>query len=851
LSRFQQRGDVADINEAVQLHREAHALRPASHPGRVTSLNNLGISLQARFQLKGDAADINKALQLHSEALVLRAASHPDRTNTLKNLGNSVIERFQMRGDATDIDKAVQLHREALALLPVPHSGRASALNNLAVSVLMRFQQRGDVGDIDEAVQLHREGLALRPAPHPGRSTSLSNLASTLHARFEQRGDATDIDEPVQLHRETLALFPTPHPARDLALDNVGVSVSMQFRQRGNVGDIGEAVQLHGEALALLPAHPHRAISLTNLANSVLERYRQTGDTEDIDEAVKLHREALALRRAPHPHRDGSLNNLGSCFLTLYIRTSEADLITSAITALEEASADSSAPLLLRFKSAIRWASAAHQTHHSSALDAYKIALGLLPRLAALDLDIRSRQEILVVAQSHDLESAAATCASDLGQYETALELLETGCSVFWSQSLQLRTSLDDLRVSHPVLAHKLTELSWQLEQSSFRDTRHNLQSDSYHRVMSLEAEGLNCRRLNEEWATTVESIRSSAPGFEDFMPPRPIRRLRRAAEHGPVVVLNAGTSSCRALILDSLGNVQCVDLPAITRADVNKMAELIQALVSHSTGTFLAILKERGDALETAHRLIGRVVYDENSRPDDLFIWVLMELWTAAVKPVLISLKIRKSDDPPSIWWCPTGPFTFLPIHSAGIYRNSSIDECVMDYVISSYTPTLTALLSPPFPLFTSNDPLRSTVIIQPNTPGRLTLPSTKDELRKIEGQIPNEWLTKLGSTASLDTVSPHLRTSSIIHFACHGIQDTKNPLQSALIIGGERLTVAQIMKQSGTSGGGTMEKHMGVAFLSACETSMGDKKLPDEAMHLAATLLFAGFRSVVATMW
>ncbi|KAJ7603472.1 hypothetical protein DFH06DRAFT_1022192 [Mycena polygramma] len=44
-----------------------------------------------------------------------------------------------------------------------------------------------------------------------------------------------------------------------------------------------------------------------------------------------------------------------------------------------------------------------------------------------------------------------------------------------------------------------------------------------------------------------------------------------------------------------------------------------------------------------------------------------------------------------------------------------------------------------------------------------------------------------------------------------------------------------------------------MALAFLSACETAKGDETVPDEAMHrdLAATLLFAGFHGVVATMW
>ena len=30
-------------------------------------------------------------------------------------------------------------------------------------------------------------------------------------------------------------------------------------------------------------------------------------------------------------------------------------------------------------------------------------------------------------------------------------------------------------------------------------------------------------------------------------------------------------------------------------------------------------------------------------------------------------------------------------------------------------------------------------------------------------------------------------------------------------------------------------------LAFLSACETAMGDENLPDEGIHLGSTLLFA----------
>lgn len=38
---------------------------------------------------------------------------------------------------------------------------------------------------------------------------------------------------------------------------------------------------------------------------------------------------------------------------------------------------------------------------------------------------------------------------------------------------------------------------------------------------------------------------------------------------------------------------------------------------------------------------------------------------------------------------------------------------------------------------------------------------------------------------------------------------------------------------------------------LLSACETATGDSEQPDQAVHLAAAMLFVGFRSVIATMW
>lgn len=140
---------------------------------------------------------------------------------------------------------------------------------------------------------------------------------------------------------------------------------------------------------------------------------------------------------------------------------------------------------------------------------------------------------------------------------------------------------------------------------------------------------------------------------------------------------------------------------------------------------------------------------------------------------------------------------------------------------------------------------------LIQPETPGCRPLPATKEELSRIEERVPTTWLTSLGgaSPATVEAALLHLGQSSIVHFACHGIQDPHSALDSGLQITNGCLKVTELMRVNNDLK--SRKKTMSLAFLSACETAKGDHKLPDEAMHLAATLLFVGFRGVVATMW
>ena len=55
--------------------------------------------------------------------------------------------------------------------------------------------------------------------------------------------------------------------------------------------------------------------------------------------------------------------------------------------------------------------------------------------------------------------------------------------------------------------------------------------------------------------------------------------------------------------------------------------------------------------------------------------------------------------------------------------------------------------------------------------------------------------------------------------------------------------LTLADLMR--------TVADNAELAFLSACQTAVGDANTPEESAHLAAGMLAVGFKGVVATMW
>jgi hypothetical protein len=86
-NRFQQSGDSAAINDAVQLFGEAVNLTPDGHACKGFLLGDLGVALQDRFHCLGELGDMEKAISFQRQAVDLTLDDHTDKAGRLSELG--------------------------------------------------------------------------------------------------------------------------------------------------------------------------------------------------------------------------------------------------------------------------------------------------------------------------------------------------------------------------------------------------------------------------------------------------------------------------------------------------------------------------------------------------------------------------------------------------------------------------------------------------------------------------------------------------------------------------------------------------------------------------------------------
>ena len=270
------------------------------------------------------------------------------------------------------------------------------------------------------------------------------------------------------------------------------------------------------------------------------------------------------------------------------------------------------------------WINAAEKFYDPTTLLAYETALRLLVQhLAALPA-LPHHLGLLKSLSSFLAVDAFSACLRNQSPTK-AVELLEHGRAIFWSQLTRFRSPLDSVIKSGSqgkVLADEFTHLT-----SLIRNTLNSPGADQHDRVC----------RLNLELQKVVSKIRE-LPGLSRFLLPPFFSDLQRAAVDGPVIIMNASQYGCDVLIVFAAGDPVHIPL-AVTKKDVQRLSSNLHTLRG------LAI--QRRMDLTTGFRSF------------------LRELWDRVVSRIVDVLQ-EKCPRESCIWWCPTAEFSLLPLYAA-----------------------------------------------------------------------------------------------------------------------------------------------------------------------------------------
>jgi tetratricopeptide (TPR) repeat protein len=870
--RFEEHGRPADLDRALDLARRGVARRDGT-----AQLSTLGVVLQSRFEETGSVDDIREAA-----AVLRRAATTAVDRN---NLAATLLRLFVATQDGALLDESIAVADRAVAESPPGHRSRAARVNTLAMAYRARAELLGSRADAGEAVRRARQACEAARDRAGLLRAARAGLAVALQTRYALTAARADLDEAIAVGWELLGELPAGHPDRPRYLGNQGAALHERFTARGSIADLDAAVSCLADAVtATPPASPDRPGRLGNLSSALRERHAVDGVRADAERAVSVAREAVTLTAADSPelahHRESlglalshldrldeardelaaalagtppgdesrpqRLSNLGGIHVRLFETTGRTAELDSAVAAAREAAeampdgdprrltyrfnlavalqrrsggpADrseataafrevaggSTGPMSVRAAAGRGWVMlAADQRDWPQATAAARQALELAAATAGRGVGRADQERML--APNQGLASLAAACALHTGDPETAVELLEAGRGVLFAQSLELRTDLSSLAARQPGLAARFVELRGRLEAPA----RPDIVADMPGAVEPAETREAEVRRaLAAEFDALIAEIRA-VDGFDGFLRLPAFRDLAAATAGGPVVMLNVHSLRSDALIMHG-GGVTVVPLPAATPAAV---AEQARALLTAA------------DAVDQAGVA-------------DVLAW----LWEAVSGPVLAALRELPDGGGRRVWWCPVGHLAYLPLHAAGRAGGPGM----LDHVVSSYTPTLRALLRARARPAAAVAGARLAVVAMPDTPGASRLLHVEAEAAAIAGRFAGPVTVLTGPQATHERVVAALGTASWAHFACHAVGRLDDPSRSELLVHDHAespLTVLDIVRLDLPGAQ--------LAYLSACETSMAGATLPDEAIHLASAFQLAGYRHVIATLW
>jgi len=531
------------MNDPVSIAREA--LRNISDDqDRGDILDRLGNRLGERFWVSANRDDLEEAVQLRREAVRITPPNHEGRTRRLLNLSLQLGALFHATGEG--LDEAIDIAQNALSGAPENYPNQAGLLNGLGTRLEDRFRLTGDIGDLHEAILLGQEALALTIEDPILRSRRLNGLVIQLGFAYLREGAFDDLERAIRYGREAVELSKNDVSVQASCMNSLAIRLGDKYQLERDIGHLKEAIALVQEALRLRGhSNIDRPVWLSNLGLWFQQLYRAELEPEDLERAIRYGEEAIQSTPEDDPGRVRGLTHLASVHGIRYSNTRQDADLEACMSHYRSALRHLNSPIDWRVNAA-RQLSKYHMIAPDwpKAYDDLCITMDLIPRLSPRSL--RNPDKQFQLSHAAGLACDATAAALHVGKVpHSALDFLERGRGLLATSLDEVRADVQELRSVHPNLADELVQLQEAVTDSGSGDAGLELAEESTPglRTTKRYAASMGLDRL-------FIKIREQ-PGFERFLLPPSEDEYRAAATYGPIIVINVSEYRCDAILVE------------------------------------------------------------------------------------------------------------------------------------------------------------------------------------------------------------------------------------------------------------------------------------------------------------
>jgi CHAT domain-containing protein/Flp pilus assembly protein TadD len=800
---------VGQVAVAEQLLQRALAIQEKLAPNSLDvadTLYNLGTVASNR-------GDLARAEQLLQRALAIQEKLAPNSLDVAGTLNNLGIVAYS-RGDLVN---AEQLFQQALAICEklAPNSlyvaGTLLNLGNVAYSR----------GDLARAEQLYQQALAIYEKLAPN-SLDVANTLNNLGTVARNRGDLAAAERYLQ---QALAIY------EKLAPNSLYVAITLH--NLGSVaadrGDWARAEQLLQRALAiqekLAPNSLQVAITLHDLGSVA-------GDRGDLARAEQLFQQALAIYEKLAPNSlevARTLNNLGNVARDRGDLARAEQLYQQALAIYEKLAPNSLDVATMLQTVAIL---ARQQKNYPQAQHHLQRALAILETQRTTIQDPETKAAF--AERYFNAYTLQAQLALDQNQPEQAALALErsrarTLAELMFTRALPVPTNapqaLKDLIAQQEQLQRDFLLLARQQRQTDPDDT------NALQRLQAMS------RELADRQRQLDRQLRQQFPQYADLLNPQPpnLKQLQAALDANTVLLYHAFADTELLIVAVSRQTVRGYRVKVDPRTLENDLAAF--------------------------RKLVAKPPLERTASERRKLPALGQRLYAALIKPAEPSLK-----NATTVLLCPEGALNQLPWGALIVAVDKQgrptywVERVALGITLSAgvYLQAKAVRPAPRGVAIAAVSQYRRQQVAQAPKTAQLVrrsgralgdLPAVKQEVAQVRRLLGKQGVAAvLEAAATPERARQMAQNARVVHFACHARADNVDPLGSGLLLapaGSDEglLTAAEVVSR--------WRLRADVVMLSACETAVGQVRRYEGMYGLARAFLFAGSRSVGASLW